>query len=109
MLSRVGLRGSHFSEVLVREPLPKCASILADRRYEAKASQLLSHNWASIECLYFSEEFYADGPIGVRSEVERGEPKGNLDGFCARLHHSKKRKARRRFGVAGRAPFRDPT
>jgi hypothetical protein len=43
--------------------------------------------WASIVCLRFlAESPQQTGEGSVK--VERSEPKGNLDGFLARLHHS---------------------
>jgi hypothetical protein len=44
---------------------------------------------ASIVCLRFlAERFQQTGKGSVK--VERSEPKGNLDGFLARLHDSQK-------------------
>jgi hypothetical protein len=49
---------------------------------------------ASIECLRFiAEKFWAD-LARVQSQVERSEPWGNLDGFLAGLHHSRKNEGR---------------
>ena len=41
----------------------------------------------------------------VQSQVERSEPKGNLDGFLARLQHGRKTKAGVRTGVLSTDPI----
>jgi hypothetical protein len=45
--------------------------------------------WASTECLRFlARGLVQTGKGSVK--IERSEPKGNLDGFLARLHDSQK-------------------
>ena len=53
--------------------------------------------WASIVCLRFLAERWSQTGEGS-VKVERSEPKGNLDGFLARLHDSQQNEGRKTVG-----------
>ena len=56
--------------------------------------------WASIVCLRFlAESPQQTGEGSVK--VERSEPKGNLDGFLARLHAFAAKRRQRAGGESG--------